>query len=107
MKFTLKNVRLAFPNLFRRSEQFDNFGAQLIIEKGSANAKAIDNAINIAAKAKWGAKADSIVKQPSQATKSALSTAMPKPSTKVLKATWRCPLPTANTPPWWTKTAAL
>lgn len=63
MKFTLKNVRLAFPNLFRPSEQFDNFGAQLIIEKGSANAKAIGNAIDEAAKAKWGAKADSIVKQ--------------------------------------------
>ncbi|OOS22743.1 ssDNA-binding protein [Moraxella lincolnii] len=63
MKLTLKNVRLAFPNIFRPSEQFDNFGAQLIIEKGSANAKAIDNAINEVAKAKWGIKADSIVKQ--------------------------------------------
>lgn len=62
-KVILQNVRLAFPNIFRPSEQFDNFGAQLIIEKGSENEKKINAAILEAANTKWTAKAESTIKQ--------------------------------------------
>ncbi|WP_131669539.1 DUF2815 family protein [Psychrobacter pygoscelis] len=58
----LSTVRLAFPNIFNPSEQFGNFGAQLIIEKGGANAKKIEAEIERVAKEKWGAKAETVLK---------------------------------------------
>lgn len=65
-KLILKNVRLAFPDLFVakavNAGDTPRFGAQLIVEKGSANEAAIDAAITEVANAKWGAKADDNLK---------------------------------------------
>lgn len=61
-KLILQNVRLAFPQLFKADDKFGKYGTQLIIEKGSANAKKIDDAIEQAAKEKWGAKAETTLK---------------------------------------------
>lgn len=58
----LSSVRLAFPNIFTPSEKFGNFGAQLIVEPGSANDKKINAEIERVAKEKWGAKAESVLK---------------------------------------------
>lgn len=61
----LKGVRLAFPNLFRTT-QFEGEGdpyyaATFLIEPGSANDKAIQSAITVAANAKWEKKADAVM----------------------------------------------
>lgn len=67
MKVKLKNTRLAFPSLFtatRFNEQSEpKFSATLLVEKGSENDKAIQNAIKQVAKDKWGAKAESTLKK--------------------------------------------
>lgn len=61
-KLILKNVRLAFPDLFTakaiNAGDTPRYGAQLIVEKGSANEAAIEAAIQEVAKAKWGVKAE-------------------------------------------------
>lgn len=64
-KVKITNVRLSFPDLFEAT-QFDgkgpfSFGAQLLVEPKSANDKAINAAIDRAAKDKWGAKASAIL----------------------------------------------
>lgn len=65
-KATLKTVRLSFPNLFK-AVAFEEGGdkkydATFLIEKGSDNDKRVQKAIKEAAVAKWGAKADAILK---------------------------------------------
>lgn len=56
----LTNVRLAFPQLFEakavNGEGEPRFGAAFIIEPGSANAKALAEALKAVATEKWGAK---------------------------------------------------
>lgn len=61
MSTKLTNVRLCFPDLFKPSEKFNRFGAVFPVEPGSANAKAIEAAIEQAAKDKWGAKASPVL----------------------------------------------
>jgi len=65
-KVKLQRVRMAFPNIFTPNtppagEGKPSFGASLLIEPGSANEKAVEAAIEAAAKEKWGAKAASIL----------------------------------------------
>ncbi|MDP8051027.1 DUF2815 family protein [Pasteurella atlantica] len=66
MKVKLKDVRLAFPALFQaktiNGEGDPRFSATFLLEKNSANAKAIENAINQVAKDKWDDKAEAILK---------------------------------------------
>ncbi len=62
MSNVIKNTRLAFPNLFTPDEKFGKYGAQLIIEAGSPAIAEIEAAIEAAANAKWGAKAEGILK---------------------------------------------
>lgn len=62
----LRNVRVAFPAIFQPQAFGDNkpaYGAKLIVDPSSPNVAAIREAIASAAKEKWGAKADGIVKQ--------------------------------------------
>lgn len=66
MKVKLANVRLSFPDLFE-AVQFQgsgpfNYRAQLLVEPGSDNDKAIKAAIDAVAKAKWAAKAPAVLK---------------------------------------------
>lgn len=66
-KVTLKVVRLSFPGLFK-AEAFKpgddpKFKATFLVPKGSAQDKMVEAAILEVAKAKWGAKAEAIVKQ--------------------------------------------
>ena len=62
----LQNVRLSFPDIFvpRPFKAGDDpkYKATFLVEKGSPQAKAIDAAIVEVAKAKWGAKAEGILK---------------------------------------------
>lgn len=59
----LKNVRLAFPNLFEPSSYGEGepaYSATLIMD--SAQAEAVDKALAAVAREKWGAKADAQLK---------------------------------------------
>lgn len=60
-QFALKNVRLSFPDLFKPSEQFGNYGAQLIISNQADVAKIEAEMLRVATE-KWGAKAEAILK---------------------------------------------
>ena len=65
MKVKLSNVRLSFPDLFEAT-QFDGkgaftYGAQFLIEPGSAEDKAVNAALEAVAKEKWGAKATAML----------------------------------------------
>jgi hypothetical protein len=65
-QITLNKVRLAFPNLFEPKSingGASRYGATLIIEPGSANAKAVIKAMQEAAKAKWGDKGEATYKK--------------------------------------------
>lgn len=66
MKLKLQNVRLSFPDLFvpRAFKPGDEpkYKATFLIEKGTAQAKAVEDAIVATAKEKWGAKAESVLK---------------------------------------------
>jgi hypothetical protein len=76
MKIKLANVRLAFPELFEakqvNGEGKPAFSASFLLEKGDKQNAAIEAAINEVAKAKWGAKADQILKQMKAGDKTAL-----------------------------------
>lgn len=76
MKLVLKNVRLAFPELFEakqvNGEGKPSFSASFLIEKGDKQNSAVEAAIVEVAKAKWGAKADAILKQMKAQDKTAL-----------------------------------
>lgn len=61
MSIKLTNVRLCFPDLFKPSAKFNRFGAAFPIQPGSANAKALEAAIEQVAKDKWGAKAPQVL----------------------------------------------
>lgn len=64
-KIQLNCVRLAFPALWEAESVnggAPKFGARLIIEPGSENAKKIDAAVAEAAKLKFKAKADAVMK---------------------------------------------
>lgn len=66
MKVKIQNVRLAFPNLFKAKAIGDGeprFSAAFVIEPGSANAKALDAAVDAVAKEKWKDKAAGILKE--------------------------------------------
>ena len=57
MKVKLTRVRLAFPNLFEPGSfegAASKFGAKFVIEPGSANSRALDEAMLAVAKEKWG-----------------------------------------------------
>lgn len=60
MKITLKNVRLAFPDLFVPTAfeqgQEPKYGATFLIPKKDPQVKEIENAINEVAATKWGQK---------------------------------------------------
>lgn len=62
----LKNVRLAFPDLYepRADENGDNpkFGANFIFEKGDPNHKAMSRAFKEAATEKWKANGEKVIK---------------------------------------------
>ena len=70
MKITLKNVRLAFPNIFEPRASQDGgkakYGASLILDPkdpmNAASIKELQAAFPAIAKEKWGAKADVILK---------------------------------------------
>ncbi len=67
MKVKLSNVRLAFPALYEaktvNGEGKPAFSAVFLIDAGSPQIKAINQAIEAVAKDKWGAKADAYLKQ--------------------------------------------
>ena len=67
MKIKLIDVRLAFPALFEaktvNGEGDPRFSAVAIIDPKSENVKLIREAITAVAKEKWGAKADTILKE--------------------------------------------
>ena len=58
----LSKVRIAFVDVFKPSEKFDKYGLVAIIEPKSENVKTLDAAVDLAAKEKWGAKAEGILK---------------------------------------------
>lgn len=66
MKVQLKNVRLSFPGLFEATPfnpgDEPKYKATFLIEKGSAQEKAVHAAILAVAKEKWGAKAEATIK---------------------------------------------
>ncbi len=76
MKLKLANVRLSFPNLFEavtvNGEGKPAFGASFLLDPADPQVKAINDAIDAVAKAKWGAKADAILKQMRKGDKVAL-----------------------------------
>jgi hypothetical protein len=57
MKLLLENVRLSFPDLFKarafNADQEAKFSATFILDKGSKQAKALEDAIAAAVKDKW------------------------------------------------------
>ncbi len=67
MKVTLKNVRLAFPNLFEPKtvggEGEPRFSAAFAIDPDSENAKALEAAVRAVAAEKWKDKAGAIYKE--------------------------------------------
>lgn len=66
MKVKLSKVRLAFPALFEPKAvaggEGERYSAAFVIEPGSANAKALDEAISSVAKEQWKDKAAGILK---------------------------------------------
>jgi hypothetical protein len=66
MKVILKNVRLAFPEIFEPVDKFDSgnkrYSATPLVVPGSENDKAIRAAIQKEAQEKWGAKAPAMLK---------------------------------------------
>lgn len=76
MKVMIKDVRMAFPQLFKAAtingEGEPAFSATFLVEPGSEAAKAIDAAIEQVAKEKWGAKADAVLKSIRAADKTCL-----------------------------------
>jgi len=76
MKIKLTNVRLAFPALFEaktvNGEGEPAFSAVFLLEPDDPQVKSLDNAIAAAAKEKWGAKAEVILKQMRAADKTCL-----------------------------------
>ncbi|BBE09811.1 MAG: Protein of unknown function (DUF2815) [Glomeribacter sp. 1016415] len=76
MKLKLNNVRLAFPALFEaktvNGEGKPSFSAVFLISKHDPQVKIIMQAFDITAKEKWGAKAESILKQLRNQDKTAL-----------------------------------
>lgn len=66
MKVKLNNVRLAFPQLFEaktvNGEGKPAFSATFLLSPNHPDIKAINAAIELAAREKWGAKADAILK---------------------------------------------
>jgi len=76
MKLKLKNVRLAFPQLFEaKAVSGDDkaaFSANFLIDPIDPQVKGINDAIEQVAKEKWGAKADTTLKQLRAADKTAL-----------------------------------
>lgn len=66
MKLRLSNVRLAFPTLFEaktvNGEGKPAFSASFLLDPADPQLTAINQAIDTCAKAKWGAKADAILK---------------------------------------------
>jgi hypothetical protein len=74
MKMRIDNVRLAFPDLFEPKsfgEGKPAYSAKFIIEPGSPNVKAIEDAIKAVAKEKWGEKAEGVLGVINDAKKSA------------------------------------
>lgn len=67
MQVKLKNVRITFPHLFVAAVVQDgdkpSFSSNFLIEKDDPQVKAINAAIDAAAKEKWGVKADAMVAQ--------------------------------------------
>lgn len=67
MKIKLQNVRIAFPQLFEakqvNGEGKPSFSASLLVEPNDTQLKALEAAALEVAKAKWGAKADGVIKQ--------------------------------------------
>jgi len=67
MIITLKNVRLAFPELFEaktvNGEGEPAFSASFLMAKDDPQVKEINAAIDEIAKAKWGAKAAGVIKE--------------------------------------------
>ena len=61
MNLTVKNVRLAFPDLHKPSQKYNKFGGSFAIVPNSENAKLLAEAVAKTAKDKWGAKADAIL----------------------------------------------
>ena len=65
MEITIKNVRLAFENLFEPSAfaegQEKKFGATFLIPKNSPEIKKIESAIQEVAEEKWAKKADEVL----------------------------------------------
>jgi Protein of unknown function (DUF2815) len=66
MKVSLKNVRLSFPDLFKprafKPGDEPKHKATFLIPNGDPQIKVVETAILEAAKAKWGAKAEAVVK---------------------------------------------
>lgn len=66
-RVVLKNVRLSFPDLwvakeFKEGDGRPRYSATFLVEPGSDNDKNIRAAIKIEAEAKWGKKADAMIK---------------------------------------------
>jgi len=76
MKLKLKNVRLAFPQLFEaktvNGEGKPAFSANFLIDPADPQVKEIHAAIESVAKEKWGPKAEAILKQMRAADKTCL-----------------------------------
>lgn len=75
MKCILKTVRLSFPDLFQASSvngSEPRFAANFLIEPGSENAQAVQEAVMQAAKDKWGAKAEAELKKLSASDRTCL-----------------------------------
>lgn len=66
MKVNLKNVRLSFPDLFTarafKAGDEPKFKATFLIPKDDPQIKVVEAAVLEVAKAKWGAKAESVLK---------------------------------------------
>lgn len=62
MKLQLKNVRLAFPNLFHQDETYGKYGAQFLIDPKNPCIPELEKAIKKVAEDKWGAKAETTLK---------------------------------------------
>lgn len=67
MKIVLKNVRLAFPQLFEakqvNGEGKPSFSASLLIDPSDMQLKDLEAKALEVAKGKWGAKAEAVIKQ--------------------------------------------
>jgi hypothetical protein len=76
MRFQLKDVRIAFPNLFKATAPAGGgeaaFSASFLFPPNHPQIKAINEAITAVAKEKWGVKADAILKALKAADKTCL-----------------------------------